>query len=251
MITLSTIIWEKNFDDILSPDSWFFKFSSDLITTKLLIISNVPSVDKTLKKIATLHQHHKFDVVWVKDIVDEVKNTYNLSMDESTVGYHYTIPFFVTLESTNTKFLLCIANDCMDDIFVDDYFLKQSIEELETNPLCFTTGVAWNKNNASVPFNNKTVGEHEEDELLKTHKIDTMSTNFTYSLGFSDQFWLGATDALKSIDYHLAESYSSTYHGPTYGGNSFEKRLVAHHNFKKVYRCICKGNQYYIHDKII
>ena len=250
MITLSTIIWEKNFDRILSSESWFFKFNSDLITTKLLIINNVPSVTTTLKKISELREYHDFEVVWVKDVVDEVKNTYNLSMDESAIYYNYTIPFIVTIESTNTDFLLNITNDCMDDIYVDDDFLQQSVEELETNSLCFTTGVAWNKNNARVPFNNKTVGEHEEDELLKTHRIDSMSTNFTYSLGFSDQFWLGRIDTLKSIDYNLSESYSSTFHGPSYGGNSFEKRVVAHHNFKKVYRCLCKGNQYYIHDKI-
>ena len=51
MITLSTIVHARKFDDILSTDSWFFKFKSDLITTKLLIISNIIETKYVVDKL--------------------------------------------------------------------------------------------------------------------------------------------------------------------------------------------------------
>ena len=248
MITLSTIVYEKKLDDILSTDSWFFKFKSDFITAKLLIISNVLSVDITLQKISELSQYHNFDVIWVKDVADEVNYKYNLSTYEDDVGYWHTIPFFVGIDSTNTKFLFSVAADCMNDIFIDDDFLKHSIEELEHNSLCLTTTVEWDRDRKNG-FD-CILGEYEQGMLLNSG-IDIpqpLPTNFTYTSTFGDSVWLGITNTLKSIDYNVDTSHVPKYLGPSYGGNCFEKRMFHYMNFNKVYRCISKGRQYYIHN---
>ena len=56
-------------------------------------------------------------------------------------------------------------------------------------------------------------------------------------------------DKLKKIDYNIPESYANQfYNGPSYGGNSFEKRMVGNQVNNNIYNCIYKGDNYYIHD---
>ena len=70
MITLNTIIYEDNFNEILSEDSWFFKFNSKYISQKCLTINNITSVDIFLEKINNLKSKFNFKLLYV----DEHKN---------------------------------------------------------------------------------------------------------------------------------------------------------------------------------
>lgn len=248
MITLTTIVYEGNFEKTLNDECWFFRFNDKLITHKLIVVNNLSSIDKFWGKIKKLRTNNSFEVVMVNDNENLVKKIFNLNIDNS-IGYVYTIPYFVLLESISTPFILNVATDCMDDIKISDNFLELSINELKTNDLCSTTMVAWTKNNY-VMSNNVTIGKYENHETFK--KLGQKykeSENFNYSYGFTDQFFMGKVDKLKKIDYNISETISNKiYNGPSYGGNSFEKRIVGHQVNNNVYNCIFKGDDYYIHD---
>ncbi len=247
MITLNTILYEGNFDEFLVKDCWFFTFNSKLVTNKLLTINNLTSIDRFNKKIEELRKLYNFDIIFVEDSVEEVKEIFEINMDNNTIGYYYTIPYFVAISNIKTDYVLNIASDCMRDIKVSDKFLEDSLLELDNNTLCSTTMVAWVKDNMDI--NGKTVAQHEHDSLIKeTNNLDEIE-NFIYTNGFTDQFFLGKISKLKEVDYNLVLKYSTSYHGPTYCGGCFEKRMVGHQTYNKIYNCVYKNNDYYIHDK--
>ena len=243
MITLNTILYEGNFDDFLVKNCWFFTLKSEFITNKLLTINNLTSINRFNKKIEELKKLYSFDIVYVSDHKESVNNIYNLNMVESTIGYFYTIPYFVAINTIKSDFILNVASDCMGDIFMDDNFLSLGMDEINNNPLCSTVMLPWVKDN-QILANGVTIDQHEQ----KGTTDKSGSENFNYTKGFTDQFFMGNINKLKSIDYNLPLTYSSTYHGPSYGGNCFEKRMVANQNYENIYNCIFKGNQYYIHD---
>jgi hypothetical protein len=246
MITLNTIIYENNFREVLSSGSWFFRFNSDLITKKTLTINNVLFRSELISKIKGMKKDYDFDLIWVEENLEEVKEKFNLSIDQNTLGYYYTIPYFSMINSIETDYVLNVASDCMEDIHISEDFLRASLKELESNPLCSSTMISWVKDNR-IMENGKTVGQNEYDELVASSGI-VNPKNFTYSKGFTDQFFLTSLKKLRGYNYNLDPSYSSLYQGPSYGGNCFERRIVGIQSYKESYNCIYKGRDYYIHD---
>lgn len=246
MITLNTIIYEGNFREVLNDDSWFIRSKFDLITRKQLTVNNLNSSDELQVLLA---KYPYISVTYVNDNLDFVKNLYNLKIDENTIGYYYTIPYFTAIESVETEFILNVASDCMRDIKITDTFLLDSIKELNNDDKCSTTMVAWCKNN-HIMANGVTIGRHENYETFrKLNRKYLESEMFNYSFGFTDQFFFGKISNLKKINYNIAEDVSEQiYNGPNYGGNSFEKRIVGHQVQNNVCNCIYKGTDYYIHD---
>jgi len=249
MITLTTILYEGNFDKILSDDCWFMKFESPFLSDKVLVVNNLTSKERFLSKINDLMTRHKFEVIYVDELKDIIIEKYKLAINESTKGYYYTIPYFCILEKVKTKYVFNVASDCMDDINIDDYFLKTAVHEIETNEFCSTAMVPWTKDN-HIMSNNLTVGHHENIETFRIlGRQYKDSDNFNYSFGFTDQLFIGDINRLKVIDYNIPESIAEQiYNGPEYGGNSFEKRVVGHQIKNNVCNCIYKGNNYYRHD---
>lgn len=249
MITLSTIVYEGNFDKVLSDDCWFMKFKSSWVSDKIIVVNNLTSKERFLEKINDLMTRHHFEVIYVDELKDLAVEKYKLGIDESTRGYYYTIPYFCLFEKVKSKYVLNVASDCMDEIKISDVFITTAMHELDTNESCSTAMVAWTKDNY-IMANKVTIGRHENYETFRTLERKYMeSDNFNYSFGFTDQLFMGNVEKLKSIDYNLPESIAEQiYHGPEYGGNSFEKRMVGHQIQNNVYNCIYKGNDYYIHD---
>lgn len=250
MITLNTIIYEGNYESLLSPDNWFFKFKSKFITNKLITINNIISMSSLLEKIDILKKEFNFDVVFVDKELAEAKELFNLNIDNTTLGYNYTIPYFVSLNNVKTEFILNIATDCMADIQINDEYLELSINELKSNPICLTTMVSWTKDNY-IMDNGKKIGEYEETETFRILGIEPkINDKFNYRANFTDQFFMGSIDKLKRINYNMNEMVSKQiYNGPAYGGNSFEKRMATYQIGSGTFNCVFKGNQYYIHDK--
>ena len=246
MITLNTIIYDGNYETILAENSWFRTFESKYVSNKSVTINNLSSENR-LKLEAGLTDVQFIDVN--TDEVDKAKHVFKLKVNPSTVGYYYTIPYFVALNNIKTKFILNIATDCMNDIRITDEFFTQAISELENNEFCSTTMIAWVKDN-KVMNNGVTIGRHENFETFKKlNEKYKESKNFNYSFGFTDQFFMGSIEYLKQIDFNIPESESNRiYNGPSYGGNSFEKRMVGHQVLNKQFNCIHRGNSYYIHD---
>ncbi len=247
MITLNTIVYEGNFEQILSPDNWFFKFTSKYITNKTLTVSNVYNSDRFYRLVTELNKIYDFKLIHINK--NELNDKFKLGIDNSTLGYNYTIPYFAAIDSIETKYMLNVASDCMYDINIDDDFLELAMNELDTNCFCSTVMVAWTKNNKKM-LNGRHIGEYEQSETFKKlNRTVVFSDNVNYTANFTDQFFMGIVDNLKKIDYNISESISNQiYHGPSYGGNSFEKRMVGHQVQNNVYNCVSKGNHYYIHD---
>jgi hypothetical protein len=217
MITLSSIIYEGNFDTFLSDDCWFMKFKSPLITNKIIVVNNLTSKELFLAKVNDLLTRHDFEVIYVNEIKDIVINKYKLGINESTHGYYYTIPYFCLFEKVKTKYVFNVASDCMSDIKISETFLNLSVNELETNNRCSTTMVAWVKNNR-IMSNNLTVGQSENIETFKQLCLNYIeSENFNYTFGFTDQFFIGDVERLRNTDFNIPTHISEQiYHGPDY-----------------------------------
>ncbi len=250
MITLHTVLYDGNFESLLTDNCWFFKFKSDYITNRLITINNITKTDKFNEKLTEMKHKYKFDIVYVSDNKDSTNDIFGVNINEKTLGYYYTMAYFVGINNIDTEFILNVSSDCMDDISIDDDYLKASIIELRDNPSCSTTMVAWTKDNYTMA-NGLKVGEYENIETFKHLNKDFVEGKlFNYTFNFTDQFFMGDVSKLKKINYKIDESISNLiYNGPSYGGNSFEKRMVGHQIQNNVYNCVFKGNQYYIHDK--
>lgn len=247
MITLNTIVYEGNYKDFLNPDSWFFKFKSSLITNKSITINNLNSIEDFKQKLNSIDSTVQLN--FVSDYKQKVKDRFKLDIDENTTGYYYTIPYFVCIENTKTPYVFNVATDCMRDILVEDSFFTSSIEEFELDSDCCTTMVTWGLGVCEAQ-NNQCVGRYEEMETVKFFNKEKNSKNFYYRGCFTDQLFFGKIDTLKNIDYNTGEQYSNVlYHGPAYGGNCFERRMVAHNVKNLKYNAVYKENNYFTHDK--
>jgi hypothetical protein len=255
MITLNTIIYEGNYNDFLKETNWFFNFNSKYITKKIITVNNLNSVDDFQIKVNVLKKTFDFDVIYVDDSLNDVKNFFNLNIDKTNVGYYYTVPYFTSIYNTSTEYFLNVASDCMDDIKISDEFFEKSFIELTENSLCCSTMVSWCKDNEITtdvysPHFGITIGEYEELESVKKLNRDIpKSQNFTFRYNFTDQFFLSKTENLKTINYNIDENVSSMwYTGPQYGGNCFEKSMVGHHIINNIYNFVFKNTDYYIHN---
>lgn len=244
MITLNTIIYEGNFNDFLKEDNWFFTFKSKYVTRKLITVNNLSSFDEFNKKVNELRVNNDFDVIFVSDYESEIKTFFNLNLSPNDIGYYYTIPYFVSIYNTKTKFIFNVASDCMSDIKITDDYFENSFHELENNNLCLSTMVGWYKDTNDV-------GVNEESETFRIlNKTLQTNGNFYIRYNFTDQLFLSLTNKLMSLDYNVDESLSSVYYkGPYYGGNCFEKRMVGINIKYDFYNFVYKKNNHYLHGK--
>lgn len=220
MITLSTIVWEGNFRQVLNPSSYFMQYEGE----KVLVVNNVLSEIELIGLLLGT----EFQVLSVKQYAEEAKKFFKLEIDESTKGYWYTIPFFVLLLKCKTKYLLNVSDDC--EVNFEKDFIENSKKELK-NPEVITTTLEWGEG----------VGKHESVKE---------SGNFYYSKGFSDQVFFTEVKILQNIDYNInddwdyygmaAQGSGAVYHG----GNSFERRLATFMKHNNKFRAIYKKYNY-------
>lgn len=215
MIILSTVVWEKTFEEVLKQDSWFLTYKSPLITRKLLVVNNVDSIEHLKQMI----EGKDIEVCWVDDYQDAAKKHFGISIDENTLGYYYTIPYFVLLYKYPEHYIFNVASDC--DVVVGDDFFEDSIKELRKNNVYSTT----------IPWSDTIdVGKHEQVEEYPE------SDKFNYSTGFTDQVFFTDTKKLKGIDFTI----DCDGDFPFYGGNSFEKRIICYQRAENKYRAVYK-----------
>lgn len=238
MITLNTTIWEEDFDQVLDEKSWFLNFQHPIVTEKTLVINNIENRSKSrlLEKIARATQNQKINIVFVDDAKKEAKKFFNLKIDESTLGYYYTIQYFVSILKCTQPYIFNVSADC--DVYFEEDYLKDSIEVLRNNIKAITTTLPW----STDPF----VGINEQDAMFKMFKEEkTTLDNFYYSCGFSDQVFIGDIGKLKNIDYTLIHPSATQF--PAYGGDCFEKRLCSYFLREHAYRLIYK-KYHYVHN---
>jgi hypothetical protein len=252
LITLNTIIYDKNYQDLLSLDSWFFKFESKFISKKLITVNNVTNKDEIFNRIDNLRNTIDFEVIYVEDVIDDVIDVFKLKVNRSSACYNYLVPNLSTILRCDTKFLLHISGDCMCDININDEFIQLSILEIENNSNCLNTTLPWVKDNRKMD-GNLTVAQLESEKTFEYLNLPkTKVDKFSYTLGFADHLYLGSTNRLKSVDYNIREDdsefYNGFYKGPDHSGGSFEQRIADFKVKHGVFTGVFEDIQYYIHD---
>jgi len=238
MITLNTTIWDGDFDSVLDETSWFFCYQHPLVTEKMLTVNNIrpENKDRLLSKIKKIQEKHSVKIVWVDEKKEEAKKFFNIDINEKTLGYYYTIQYFVFILECKTPYIFNVSADC--DVYFEDDFLKDSIEILEKDPYAITTTLPWSIDTS--------VGQHEENEMFRIiHKKMPLLEKFYYSIGFSDNTFIGNIEKLKKINYNLDHPLAQYF--PLYGGNCFEKRVCSYFLHTESYRLIYK-KYHYIHN---
>lgn len=238
MITLNTTIWEGDFDQVLDEKSWFLNYTSKYITEKTLIINNIKeeSKERLLNKIKDAQKKQKINIIFVDEVKEEAKRFFNLNINESTLGYFYTIQYFVFILKCNQPYILNVSADC--DLFFEEDYLKDSVEILKKDPRAITTTLPWSTN--------ADVGQHEQNAMFeKFAKQEPELEKFHYSAGFSDQTFLADIEKLKHIDYTIIHPDARQF--PAYGGDCFEKRLCSYFLREHTYRLIYK-KYHYVHN---
>lgn len=245
MITLNTIIYEKNYKEFLSNENWFFKFNHKLITKKNIIINNIVNNIELTEKINLLRSNYEFNVYYVKNHIKDCKNKFNIKIIDDFSNF-YLFPQLTSILNCNNDYILNIATDCMVDISISDDYINDSINEFKNNNKCKNTLVSWCKNN-HIMNNGLTIGdkEHKDTELM--FNVINNSIKFDYRYNFTDQFFLGSVDFFNNVNYEIT-NLNHFYTGPEYGINSFEKRITIDNVFNKNYSCIYKKNDYFIHN---
>lgn len=243
MITLSTILYEKNFSNFFDHENWFWKFQNSLVTNKMIVINNLSSINDFIKISSEWKKNYDFKIFFVSDYENEAKKKFNLNLDKNNNGYVYTMPYYVMFINTKTEYILNVATDCMGDIVMENEFIVDSINELKNNIKCLVTTLPWVKNNVSQ--NGVTCGEHE----MITYGLSMYETeNFHPSYGFSDQVFLTSIKNMEESDFNCPDS--GKYFGPIYcGGICFEKKMIDYFSFSNKFRFIYNKNNYYIHNQ--
>ncbi len=197
MIELAITIWERNYQDTLSGH-WFFEYQNALIGEKTILINNVVDEDH-VKDLASHYQNVR--TIVVKDHAEEAKKVFKLDINEKTLGYYYTIQYFVLLLIAKCPYILHVSPDCLP-VFDDD-FLPRSIKELEIENVLTTT----------IPI---------RDWMEAKNESYSETDNFFHARTFADHFFFAKTEELKKANYNTDYEGDFT---PGYGGNSFERRL--------------------------
>jgi len=231
MITLITTVYEKDFEHVLNFDGWFFNYSHDLITKKIVLINNIESLDRFNLLKEKFNKH--FDFYYTNQYLDEINERFNLNVNQNEKSYYYSVQHYCGLLLSKTKHIFYVGPDC--EIHSEDLsdFFKKSIKTFDNDDDIISTTLFW----ADLNFLPETI-KHEEATIDKKHD------DFYLSKIFSDQVYFISKNKGMSVDF---TNDSPLHNFPQYGVNSFEYRLTNYLITNKKYRGIIKNNSYYIH----
>ncbi len=265
MITLTTIIYDGNFKNILRDDSWFLNFKSKYVTKKRLNVNNISNKNEFEQYVNNMREKgFDFEIAYVDDLIDEANRYFNLNIYRNTFGFNYSIPYFTDIISISTPYIWNIASDCQFDIRVSDGFFEKSIELLEGDNLYPLTVLSW-----SVPWSDPikrkemdsfspifsiydSVGEYEQNFGNKNYSEEKALENFWCSWKFGDHCFVGKISKLKRINYNLKGNapWFAENLMPYSGTNAFECMMTEYLASTGIFRAIYKSEtDYYIHDK--
>jgi hypothetical protein len=231
MITLITTVYEKDFEHILNTDSWFFNYTNELITKKIILINNIQNLDKFnyLKE----KFYNDFEFYYTEDYIDTINKTFKLNVNKNEKSYYYSVQHYCTLLLSQTNYIFYVGPDCK--IYSENLinFFENSIKTMSTDDDIIVTTLFWDKLNLLE----QTV-KHEEATITKKNDV------FFLSKIFSDQVYFISKNKGLSIDF---TNENELHQFPQYGINSFEYRLTNYLITNKKYRGIIKDNSYYIH----
>jgi len=228
-VTFETKVWENDWVRLLENeylkiklDSLNYKFNK-----KMLMINNVNDYDIVMKTSKKYLDKNLIDEVHlVKDYENEVLKFFNIEKESFNGGYYYSISELTAIFLCETDFLLHLSGDSIIDNNGYDW-ITPSIEMMTNNEKIICSTPTWNHNFSGV--DNESVRE--------------MENNWVYTHGFSDQCYLINVKEFKKQIYN-DKNLLADIHFPTYGGESFEKRVYSYMKNNELYRIVSKETSY-------
>lgn len=229
---LSTTIYEKNFRQVLNPDSWFFSTKNNLIAKKTIIVNNVSS----LLELNSLKDLISEEVEFISSdlICQEALDFFNCDLSRSESSYWYSIQHFCGLYDSFKKgeeFFFHIGADCTPFFENLENYIEDSMRLLNSDESVLATTIPWSEGDFTE------TGMHEQN----IYNITKRSDLFWFSKVFSDQIFFTSVSRMKQVDFNIKENIHPF---PGYGGDSFEKRLCNYMIVSDKYRSIYKKNHY-------
>ena len=234
MITITTIIYEKTLDVVLSDDFWLKDYYHPLVTKKCILVNNIKSFDKFSKLKDKYSDIYTF--INCSDFIGEIKINLNMDLDPNDISYKYSLTHYTNLLcNEDNEFIFHVGEDCK--IYSEDLteFFNKSINILKTDPSVMNTTIFWNHDR------HEEIGEHEQSFTTKR------DNNFYMSRLFSDQVYFIYLKKMNNLEFNNDE-YTICF--PDHAGLSFERRLSEFYKKNNYVRGIFKSSDYYIHKSI-
>jgi hypothetical protein len=207
-VTLETKCWENDWEFLLRTDriERTIELSGFNFAKRTLCINNVDDVAKVSRYADRLvHSGVLTDYVIVRDHEKSALEFFELSRDDLTSGFVYSIAELVGLHVCTTDFLLHYSGDSMP--LAATPWMTAALSRMEGDNRAKVANLTWNGN-----YSEAAAESFAQDE------------NFYIGYGFSDQMYLVRTADFRSpAVYHETNPHSARY--PVYGGELFEKRV--------------------------
>lgn len=254
MITVSTLLYQGNYNNILSENSWIVKYSPNYDHKKLIVVNNVQDRYYLETLLEEYKNIHNVDYFFVEDYEKDCIDTFNLDIDRNkTIGYFYIIPYLALALKLDTEHVFMVSDDCTNTIIFEEDYVIDSIKEVENNPLVFSTSLNWGPKGSSMGYD---VGEWEQINTYKCkNKAENHNDKFWYTIGFSDQVFITSKKNLMRAEYNIDRDFiipseCPTCQGTPYCPESWERRVSEYIHRNNMYRGVWKNNDhYYIHGK--
>jgi hypothetical protein len=262
MITLTTILYEKNFRFHLKENSWFKNFKSNYITKKRLLVNNLNSTQEFEDILNELYDSEEVELIYIDDYAEEVIDFFKLNIKEGELGYNYTVPYFVNIFTCKTPYFFNVSSDCCVDICVKDSFFEKSIRLLDQDNKYAVTSLPTEKDWSVHGYPSFTSWESEqiygrgitcqgewEQVNIPGFTKEQELEDFWCSATFWDGVFIGHVQKLKEIDYQECFGSNPIQAVAPYGGKgAFENRIADYLMYNNVHRAMLKSKtQYAMH----
>jgi hypothetical protein len=249
MITISTLLYQGNYTNILNDQSWFLNYNPSYDHKKLIVVNNIKDRNNLSSILESYKKTHYVDYVFVEDFEDQCIKDFNLDINKNTtLGYYYIIPYFVLISKVETNMVFQLSEDCTNEIYFDEDFVLDSIKEINENNKIVSTTLNSGKSGISMGYD---TGQWEQIESFRYKgKIEKENEKFWQGVGFSDQLFIASVSKLKAVDYNLETRDNKICLGTPYCPDSWERRVSEYLYQNDLYRGVWKNNKnYYIHGK--
>jgi hypothetical protein len=260
MITLTTTLYDGNYEQFLTEEysNWFHTFTNKQITKKTLIVNNLSNKDRFYFLLDKIHRKYsvKYDLIFVEEYAKDAINHFKLDINESSLGYYYSIQYFVALLKVNTPYILNVSTDCMVDINVNDIFFEKSINLFENTeyPISF---IPWSKHWKTYGYPEglgelgksvSCVAEWEQIHAVKFPNKEFLK-DFWCGHVVTDQVFFADVNKLKIVDFNPSKGSCYIHSRSPYAGDdAFEVKMSDYLFYNHIYKAVLKTeDQYFIH----
>lgn len=260
MITLTTTLYDDNYEQFLTEEhsSWFHTFKNDRITNKTLIVNNLTDQKKFYYLLEKIQEKYlnQYNVIFVNEHADEAIRHFKLDLTPSSLGYYYSIQYFVAILNVSTPYMLNVSTDCMLDINIEDSFFEKSINLFQNTeyPISF---IPWCKHWQTYGHPpdlgelGKTVtcvAEWEQIHAIKFPNKDFLD-DFWCGHVVTDQVFFSDVNKLKNIDFNVSKGSCYIHSRSPYAGDdAFEVKMSDYLFYNRIYKAVLKTeDQYFIH----